>query len=123
VNAFILAVAEVVPAPSVDIWGLLWTFANSAIGITIVSAVVLFFLGRMFTSKPEWQKVFDQYRPLFFDAIRYAEKAIPDGSENTSARRADEALKFILKLEPKLAKSSPEDVQKGLAEAHAEKLG
>lgn len=74
----------------------IWKFLNSPVGVSIVSLVVAYALGRLWKAKPEWRKVFEKYRPYFFDAIRAAEKAIPDDTENKSAKRLDEALKYLL---------------------------
>lgn len=101
---------------------LLWTFANSPVGLMVISSVLVFVLGKVFMAKPEWQKVFDQYRGAFFDAVSHAEKAIPDDTPNTAARRADAALKFLLQLYPHLEKVPKAELNKAVAEAHAAKV-
>lgn len=114
--AMITVMAQVVGS---DVWSLIWAVANSPLGITIISAVVIFLLGKVFTAKPEWEKTFIQYRGLFFDAVRAAEKAIPDTTENKSAAKADAALKYLLKIEPGLSRSPTEDLKRALEETLA----
>jgi hypothetical protein len=99
---------------------LLWAFLNSPVGVTVVSSVLLLLVGKFFTATPEREKVFETYKGLFFDAVRYAEKAIPDGSPNVAAARADAALKFALQLEPKLGRKKDVDVRAAINLAHAE---
>lgn len=96
----------------------LWTFANSPLGLVIAGAVIAILLARVFTAKPAWQAVFDRHRPAFFDAVRFAEKAIPDGSENVALRRLDEALKWVAKLEPSLANQDKQTLARAITEAH-----
>lgn len=40
----------------------------------------------------------DQYRAPLIEAVKFAEKAIPDDTPSKGARRADEALQYFLKL-------------------------
>lgn len=98
--------------------GALWAFANSPVGVALVSGVALFLLGRLFTAKPGWRATYDRYRGLFFDAVRYAEKAIPDGTEDRAAAKADAALKWLLKMEPALRGENEADLHAAISEAH-----
>lgn len=96
----------------------IWTFLNSPLGLLIVSALIALALARVFTARPAWRAVFDKHRPAFFDAVRFAEQAIPDGSDNVALRRLDEALKWVAKLEPKLANTDKQTLARALTEAH-----
>lgn len=96
----------------------LWAFLNSPVGVTIIGGFFAYLLGKVVTAKPEWETVFNRYRGLFFDAVRAAEKAVPDNAENKTARKADEALKWLLKIEPGLNGQKGEVLNRALAEAH-----
>lgn len=97
---------------------LVWAFVNSPVGVSIVGGAFAFVLARLFTAQPSWQRTYDEYGGLFFDAVRHAERSIPDNTPNRAAQRADSALKFLLRLEPKLASKPKVDLMRGLTEAH-----
>jgi len=67
--------------------------------ITLIAAIASWLIARMFTAKPEWAK----YEGFMIDAIKTAEKLIPDDSgdtsvavERSSIARADAALKKFI---------------------------
>lgn len=106
-----------VAAPVSGFWGTLQTLINSPMAATVVAGVVVWVLGRIFTAKPSWRSAFDEYRGAFFDAVRYAENMIPDGTPNAAAAKADIALKFLLRLEG-LSKVDEKQLRAGIVEAH-----
>ena len=77
----------------------LWEFLNSAIGISLVLSAMAYFMGKIFTAKPTWQAYYDQYKPLLMQAVKFAEKQIPTGTQNAGLARADAALKYIISLD------------------------
>lgn len=97
---------------------LVWAFVNSPVGVAIVVAILSAILGVVFKRKPEWQEIFESNRGNFFDAVRHAESAIPDNATNKAAQKTDVALKFLLKLEPGLAKNKTANLKRALTEAH-----
>lgn len=97
---------------------ILWNFVNSPVGLMIVGTILAGILGAVFKAQPAWQVVFDKHKGLFFDAVRAAEKAIPDDTPNPGAAKADFALKLILKLEPSLTGAKEVDLQKAITAAH-----
>lgn len=116
-------------APEAGAWSLigavLWAFLNSPLGVTLVSAVVVAILGKLWTAKPEWQKLLTENRGHFFDAVRFAEKAIPDDTQGSAAAKADAALKYLLRLEGPLSQgpfsqASSSDLKQALIAAHAQ---
>ena len=71
----------------------LWTFFNSPLGIAIVAGVLLWILNKKFG--PElWKK----YAGTLVAAVKWAEKQIPDDTENKGAARLDCALKYVLRI-------------------------
>jgi hypothetical protein len=66
---------------------------SPAVSVAIASLVV-YLLNRLYAKKPAWKK----YEGTVISAIRYAEKAIPDGTANKSAARLDTALKYALNV-------------------------
>jgi len=85
-----------------SIGSLVWLFVNSPVGLTIVGSVLVWILGMVFRQKPTWQKIYDEHKGLLVDAVKHAERAIPDDTENKAAARADAALKFVLKVQSHL---------------------
>jgi hypothetical protein len=76
------------------IFALIWTFLNSPIGMTLVVSALGAILGKIYLSKPLWKK----YEGVVISAVKMAEKAVPDGSENKAVARTDAALKYIIKV-------------------------
>lgn len=72
----------------------LWAFANSPLGIAAISALAAYLLGRLFTAKPIWQR----YAGAIIEAIKMAEREIPDDAEHKSIRRLNAALAWVLKI-------------------------
>lgn len=73
---------------------MLWAFANSPIGVTLVSGVFLFLLNRLYAAKPGWAK----FEGVIISAVQYAEKAIPDNTENRGMARLDAALQYVVNV-------------------------
>lgn len=67
-------------------------FINSPLVVTVAASVCIWLLGKVYTKKPTWQK----YEGTVIAAIKAAEKAIPDNSDNKAVKRLDEALKYVL---------------------------
>ena len=70
----------------------LWQMWNSPFGITVVAFIGLYILNAIYTRKPSWKK----YQGSIIAAVRYAEKAIDDKTDNKSMARLDAALKYII---------------------------
>ena len=99
---------------------MLWTFVNSPVGLTVIGAVLAYVLGKVFTAKPAWKAAVLKYGPILMQAVKYAEKKIPDGSGNVGLRRLDEALKFVITLEPKLKGVDTESLKQALTAVHTQ---
>ena len=69
---------------------MLWVFINSPFGITIVVGI----FANVIAMKPLWKR----YEGTIIAAIKYAEKLIPDDTENKSKARLDAALKYVLEI-------------------------
>jgi type II secretory pathway component PulL len=96
---------------------IIWTVLNSPAAITAIAGVLIFALNKVYAKKPIWR----QYEGLFTQAVKMAEKAVPDDSKNKSVRRLDAALKYVNKVlaEYKI-KTSDADVINGIEIIHAE---
>ena len=70
----------------------IWTVLNSPAGITTAAGVILWLLNRVYAAQPTWSA----YEGAIISAVRFAEKAIPDGSPNLGMARLDQALKYVL---------------------------
>ncbi|MFA5706758.1 MAG: hypothetical protein WDA41_10425 [Candidatus Neomarinimicrobiota bacterium] len=77
-----------------EVWVAVWTFANSPLGITMAAGLLVWLLNKVYAKQPLWK----QYEGTIIAGIKAAEKAIPDKTENKSARRLDEALKYVLAI-------------------------
>lgn len=97
---------------------MIWDFLNSPLGITLVVGLISTVLGYIFKKKPHWENVYDEHKALFFDAVRHAEKAIPD-SKGGALAKVDAALKYVELLEPKVAVDKKTAI-KALDKAHKE---
>lgn len=95
-----------------------WAFVNSPVGLALVGGVLVWLLGKVFTAKPAWKQLVLRYGPQLMSAVKQAEKAIPDGSENTGLRRLDAALKLVVALEPRLKGAATADVEAALTAVH-----
>lgn len=99
----------------------IWTFLNSGIGLTIIGTIVAFALGRLFLSTPEVEK----WKGIIIEAVKAAEKIIPDNTVNAGARRLDEAMKYFIKVYEEQALKSPastllDAVRLAIPEIHAD---
>lgn len=95
------------------------TFMNTPIGYAIAGFIILFVINKIFSAKPRWAK----YEGYMISAVKFAEKAIGDKTENAGLARADSALKYFIKsyTEAKGKKPSTkliEKVQEGLPIVH-----
>ena len=70
----------------------LWTFLNSPTGITLLGGAILWLLNRIYAAKPMWK----QFEGTICDAIRTAEKLIPDDTPNKGLAKLDAALELVL---------------------------
>ena len=95
------------------------TFLNSSLGVSIVIFVLSFILGKIFTAKPRWKALTLKYGPLLMQAVKTAEKNIPDDTDNKGLARLDAALIYLINLEPKLKKIADEDLKQALSAVHA----
>jgi len=71
---------------------------NSPAFLTVLLAVLSYMLSRIFDKRPAWKRHWAQWNPVFIQAVRYAEKIIPDNHPNKAVARADEALKYTIRV-------------------------
>ena len=95
-----------------------WEFVNSPLGVSCVVAVLTFVLGKIFTAKPEWKKLVLEHGPRLMEAVKWAEKQIPDDTPNPGLSRLDVALKYVVELVPKLGKVNESAVKEALTAVH-----
>ena len=79
-------------APAKSIGSLVWGFLNSALGIGILAGGLLWVLNMVYAKKPLWQS----FEGIIINAVKTAEKAIPDDTPNKAAARLDSALKLVI---------------------------
>lgn len=99
----------------------IWAAMNSAVGITCIAGAALWLLNKLYARKPDWKK----YEGTIIAAVKYAEKMIPDDSENKAAKRLDEALKYVLavhhEIENRTATAAElANLREGIQIVHAE---
>jgi len=95
------------------------SFLNSPLGITIVISLISFILGKVFTAKPKWKALVLKFGPSIMQAVKYAEKEIPDDVENKGLSKINNALAYLIELEPKLKLTPPDDLKRALTAVHA----
>ncbi len=99
------------------IFAIVWAFLNSPIGLTLAGSIVAWGLTRFIFKKPLWNK----YWGTIISAIRYAEKEIPDNSEDKSIKKLDAALKYVLKVTDfKPTKKMKAALREGIQIVHSE---
>jgi uncharacterized membrane protein YccC len=95
------------PAPAKGFGTVVWDFLNSAPGIAILAGLLLYVLNRIYAKTPLWEK----YEGVIIDAVKTAEKAIPDDTPNKSAARLDAALKLVLGVYEEYARRKATDAE------------
>lgn len=102
------------------IWNLVWAFLNSPLGYTAIIAVVGLIAEKIYLKKPLWQ----QYEGVFISAVKMAEKAVPDDSENTAVDRLNQALRYVVKVlekrGKKVKKKEIAEIESGIGLIHEE---
>jgi len=98
-----------------------WNALNSPAGITAVAGLLLWLLNRLYAKKPAWK----DYEGTIISGIKFAEKHIPDGTENKALLRLDHALRYVLKayeeVEGKRASDAvAAELKEGVQIKHAE---
>lgn len=112
-------VGEVVEDKGPGIGAAVWAFLNTPLGISVVGAILAFVLGKVFTAKPKWKKLMLKHGPALMQAVKTAEKNIPDDVENAGLARLDAALQYLIDIEPKLKAAKDSDVKAALSAVHS----
>jgi len=86
-----------------------WSIINSAAFITVVAALLLYGLNRLYAKRPLWQ----QWEGTIITAVKLAEKAIPDDTENKGLGKLDDALQYVIRVyeEARGVPPTPEQTQ------------
>ena len=95
------------PAPAKGFGTVVWDFLNSAPGIAILAGLLLYVLNRIYAKKPLWE----QFEGVIINAVKTAEKAIPDKTPNRSAARLDAALKLVVAAYEEYARRRASDAE------------
>jgi hypothetical protein len=91
----------------------IWAAINSPAGITVLAGGLLWGLNAIYAKAPGWKK----YEGTIIQAVRLAEKEIPDGTANKSLKRLDAALQLVLAVyESTTGKPATQKVADTLAE-------
>lgn len=96
----------------------IWTFLNSSVGVSCVVFVLSVLAGKVFTAKPKWKQYVLKYGPQIMQAVKVAEKKIPNDTENSGLSKLDEALKYLVEIEPKLKGAVEGDLKQALTAVH-----
>ena len=72
----------------------IWDGLNTPAGLAIVGGIIAWLLVRLYERKPDWKN----YEGTIIAAIKHAEKAIPDDTENKSLCRLNCALQYAIKV-------------------------
>ena len=99
----------------------LWDALNSPIGIAAVAGLLLWLLNRLYAAKPSWKR----FEGTIIAAVKYAEKAVPDDSDNKALNRLDAALRYVVRVyEQATGKEATSkivaDLKEGIQIKHAE---
>lgn len=72
----------------------IWTAINSPAAISVFAGAVLWLLNKVYAAKPAWK----QYEGAIISGIKFAEKNIPNNTENAGLKRLDCALQYVLQV-------------------------
>jgi len=67
---------------------------NSPAGISAAAFILVVILNKIYAAKPAWAA----FEGTLITAIKFAEKAIDDDTENKGAKRFDKALQYVLEV-------------------------
>ncbi len=81
----------------------IWQLMNSPIGLGASGFVLLIVLKQLYAAKPGWEK----HEGYMISAIKYAEKWIPDDTDNKVLNKADKALEYFIQVFEKGNGKSP----------------
>ena len=98
-----------------------WTFLNSPLGIAAVAALALYLLKKVRERYPAWM----DWEGTIIEAVKLAEKTIPDDAENKSLRRFNEALAYVLRIYQETTGTMPSEaerreIEEGIRLKHAD---
>ncbi len=105
----------------VNILNVVWSFLNSAVGIMLVAGAVAWLLKKLYDKKPDWKK----YEGAIIEAVKNAEKIIPDDTPNKSFARLNAALQYVLKIHAEVngqpaTEAEVAEIKEGIRIVHAE---
>jgi hypothetical protein len=97
---------------------LIWAFLNSPLGISMVVSAVASLVAVVIAKVPLAKK----YGGVLISAVKYAEKAIDDDTENAGMHKLDLALQYALdrfeEIGVKVKEKDIPELVSGLSEAH-----
>ena len=99
-----------------------WAFLNSPVGMVIAVVAVGAVLGWVKRARPDWAR----YEGTLIEAVKWAEKRIPDDTLHAGSRRFDEALKYFLAVYAEAnagkapSKALIAAVEQGISTVHAQ---
>jgi len=104
-----------------EILAMVWAFLNSPFGLGMVITAVMWIGAKIYASRPSWRK----YEGAIIEAIKFAEREIPDDTPNKSLCRINAALQYVLKIHREINNrgATPEEVteiKEGIRIVHAE---
>jgi hypothetical protein len=95
-----------------------WAFLNSPLGISMVVSAVGSLVAVIIAKVPFAKK----WGGILIEAVKYAEKAIPDDTKNTGLKKIDIALEYALdrfaELGVKVKDKQLPEIVDGLSKAH-----
>jgi transcriptional regulator of aromatic amino acid metabolism len=77
-----------------DVLAQIWALLNTPAGITFVASLIVIVLNKVYAKHPAVRK----YEGYLIAGIKYAEKIIPDDTENKSLAKLDKALEHAVTL-------------------------
>lgn len=99
---------------------LIYGFLNSDAGVTMIGGAFLWIIAKLFTVKPTWKKYYDDYKGYIIQAVKYAEKKIPDSNGDKGVQRLDKALKYLIVVNESLKGKNQEAMKQAISVIHAE---
>ena len=100
---------------------MVWGILNSPAGITVMAAVTLWILNRVFARRPLWAT----FEGTIIAAVKWAEREIPDDTPDKAFNRLNAALGYVIKVYEEARGKTPDartkqELKEGIQVVHAE---
>ena len=77
-----------------DILQMVWDLINSGPGITMIAAILLYLLNKLWAKKPKWKALYEEYEGALISAVKGAERL----AEGAGKEKLEKALELVVEV-------------------------